>query len=100
MLAHGGEEVERGEAAVADGHDAALGQPSPELQEALARPVGEALVAQPPLVVVALAEAEHGEERRRPDTAYPGDGTSSMKASQRRPLALTKWPRLERTGSR
>ena len=29
-----------------------------------------------------------------------GNVVSSMKLSQRRPLVLTKWPWLERTGSR
>ena len=29
-----------------------------------------------------------------------GTGANSMTQSQRRPLALTKWPRLDRTGSR
>jgi hypothetical protein len=32
--------------------------------------------------------------------AAQGTGASTMKLSQRRPLVLTKWPWLERTGSR
>jgi hypothetical protein len=39
----------------------------------------------------------NGHAQRRP---AQGIGTMTMSDSQRRPLARTKWPREERTGSR
>jgi hypothetical protein len=46
------------------------------------------------------AGSERRQERQCPDRPAQTIGTSSIRPSQRRLLALTKWPWLERTGSR
>ena len=72
------------------------------LQQHLPGPVGQPLVPPAPLPRAPLRRRQHGQERQRPGPPRPaqGTGTTSMRESQRRPLALTKWPWLERTGSR
>jgi hypothetical protein len=113
----GGQELESGEATVGHQHQRPVRHPAAGLQDQLPSPVGELLVAQPALAAVALRGSERRQERqslRWHSTRYAAGtltssaqarpaqeiGTSSIRLSQRRPLALTKCPWLERTGSR
>ena len=52
------------------------------------------------LAAVSLRGRQGGQEGQRPDPPVHGTGTSNIRLSQRKPFALTKWPWLERTGSR
>ena len=98
VSAHGSQEIERSEAAVGDRHKAPVGQPAPQLQQHLAAPVEQGLVAQAALLVVALGRRQHCQSAQtRP---AQGTGASSIRLSQRKPDALTKWLRDDRTGSR
>ena len=66
-------------------------------------PVGQFLVPSLALLVllpIPFRGCQHGQERQRPAPPAQGMSGNSIRDSQRRPLALTKWPREERTGSR
>jgi hypothetical protein len=95
------EQLEDGGAAVGHGHDPAVRQPSGHLEERLPGPVGQPLVAPAPLSRAHRSDGastvRKGSARARP---AQGTGTTSMRESQRSPLASTKWPCEERTGSR
>ena len=67
------QELQGGEAAVAQQHDLAPGQPAACLQGHLPRPVGQLLVPPAALAAVALRGGERGQERQRPDAPGPGD---------------------------
>ena len=72
-LPHRRDQVECGEAGVGDNDHAALRQPVLGLQDRLARPIGQLLVASPPSVAPALGRCQHRQERQRPTPAGPGD---------------------------
>jgi hypothetical protein len=92
--------VQGGIAAVPDPNQSSLGEPASHLQEHLPGPIGQLLVGLAPFLMITLRGSQHREKRQGPDPTGPGMGTSNIKHSQRRPLALTKWLWLERTGSR
>lgn len=89
-----------GKGAVTDKDDFAVRQPTANLQNALPCPVCQQLVSAAPLLLMrsdghrivstgsALTHLDHG------------TGDKTRKLNQRKPLALTKWPWLDRTGSR
>jgi hypothetical protein len=95
-----GQEFEGGEAAVRHEDQRPIGQPAPGLQDKLSPPVGELLVPSSLFTTYrseGASTVRNGKAQTRP---AQGMGTSSIRLSQRRPEALTKWPWLERTGSR
>ena len=100
MAADRGEEFDGCKRAVADQDDIAIGKPAMDLQGGLARPINKRLGC-PRLVGI---EAFGGASRVRKGNAMTrsahGTFTNNMAESQRRPLALTKCPLDERTGSR
>ena len=67
------QEIQRGEAAVAQQHDLAPGQPAACLERHLPRPVGQLLVPPAALAAVALRRCQRGQERQRPDAPRPRD---------------------------
>ena len=67
------EQVEDGVAAVAHQHQGTLRQPAAQLQDHLARPVGEFFVPASALPVVACRGRQHGEKGQGPITSGPGD---------------------------
>ena len=89
-----------GEAAVADEHDITPWQPAAKLEDALPGPVGQQPVPAPPLAVGPLGGRKQGRHGQRLGGPAQGRGVSTMKLNQRKPPAFTKWPWLERTGSR
>ena len=89
MPDEGGQELEGGETAVGHKHKRPPRHPATGLEDQLARPVGEFLVPFAVLAAVPLRGRQGGQEGQRPD---PPHGTSNIRLSQRKPLALTKWP--------
>nr|POE62229.1 hypothetical protein CFP56_79243 [Quercus suber] len=72
VAAHGGDEVERSEAAVGHHGDAALPEPATALQDGLTRPVGQGLVAPAMCLAPTLRGGQHGEKGQRPAPAREG----------------------------
>jgi hypothetical protein len=65
------------------------------------RPQSVSFLKRMPRAVAYRSEGASTARKGSPQTQpAQGTGASSMTQSQRRPLALTKWPWLERTGSR
>ena len=65
------------------------------------RPQSVSFLKRMPLAAACRSEGAGTVRKGSPQTQpAQGTGAGSMTHSQRRPLALTKWPRLERTGSR
>src|SRR5215203_1551001 len=99
-VAHGIEEQERGEAAVAYQHEVAPPQPATRLKGELPPDVEQGPV---PTTLSREVRSEgtravrNGSAQTRP---AQGRGASSIKLIHRRPLVLTKWASEERTGSR
>lgn len=71
MAAHGVEEFDGGKGAVGDHDDGAARQPSVDLEDGLARPIGERLWRARPLGPEALGRRQEGEERQGQDAARP-----------------------------
>jgi hypothetical protein len=91
-----GQFVDR-EGAVADEDDVATGQPAAELERAQSV---RSLCLRPRCRLERYDGASRVKTGRAFTTPAQGTGVSTMKLSKRSPLALTKWPWLERTGSR
>src|ERR1700712_3493218 len=94
------DQVKGGEAGVGDNNQATIWQPTLGLQNDLTRPINHLLCRRLCSSFQRLDGARtvrNGKAQRR---FAQGMGTMTMRDSQRRPLALTKWPREERTGSR
>ena len=67
------EQVQDGVAAVAHQHHGPVGQPAAQLQDHMAGPVSELLVAASTLPVVAFRGRQHGEKGQGPIAFRPGD---------------------------
>jgi hypothetical protein len=86
-------ELMDGKAAVAHEDDAPAWKPATELQGALARLVGQQLVAAPGFVVSPFGRSQQGQHPGGPLSGLSTPlGAGTMKLNQRKPLALTKCP--------
>ena len=94
-----GEQFDNGIGGVGNGNEPATRQPAASQKQQLPAPVGQRLVAPadlPGKTFRGASVVRHGSPQIRP---AHGIWTSSMTLIQRSPLALTKWPCEERTGS-
>ena len=90
--AHCGDEIERGETGVGDDDDLAFWQPSPNLEDGLARKVRQLFVAAPMRGVVALGRGEDGQERQAPASLGPGHGNHGHDSEPAQPAGLDEMP--------
>jgi len=88
------------EATVADEDDLTTWQPARQLQCALSSPVRQQFVTTAALKLDRCEGASSVRTGNALIRLVHETGVSTMKLNQRSPLALTKWPWLERTGSR
>jgi hypothetical protein len=93
----GHQEVQGGEAAVAQQHDLAPGQPAVCLTSHLPRPVRQLLVPPAALAAIALRRRERGQERQRPKAPRPRDWSPKHQAE---PSTATPSIRCRRHRSR
>ena len=100
MAANRGEEFDGCKRTVGDEDNMAIGKPAMDLQGGLARPIKQRLGRARLVGIEAFGGGEHGEKGQRHDAIGPRHLHQQMAESQRRPLALTKCPLDERTGSR
>ena len=84
----GGEEVQRGVAAVGYRDDHAVRPPAAHDAEQLAGPVGHRLVLTAALGVVAFGGRERGEDGQRPGAGCPGDGDQQHQADPAQPACF------------
>ena len=93
------QELDGGKAAVPHRDHPPSVQPAYGLQQSLPGPVGQLLM--PVTSLSGIAFGGRSMVRKGRAHAHPahGIGASSITHNQRRPLALTKWPWLDRTGS-
>ena len=91
-VAHRGQQFECREAAVGDEDERAVGQPAFRLQDRLACPIGQRLVAFAVLLAPSRRWRENGQERQRPVPAGPADRRHHHQRQPAQPAGLDEVP--------